>query len=529
MAQPSDDGRIRTAVVGSGILAVPWSMAQLGWILGPATLVVFAIITYHAATLLIDCYRVGDPNRGRRNYTYMDAVRSFLGERKEFWCGLFQYSILCGTMVGYTITTAASIVAVIRSICFHEKGRGADCNTSGTLYMILYGGMQIILSQFPNLEKVALLSATAAITSVGYCLTALGLTTAKLAMNHTVRGSLKLGMASEEISSMNKVWNVFQALGNIAFAYTYSMVLLEIQDTLRVPPENKTMRKVTKWALGGTTLFYITLGCTGYAAFGNDVPGNVLTGDYNPFWIVDIGNIAVIIHLITAYQVFAQPIYGAFERWLASKYPTTPFFNKTYTLRPPFTKTLNIEFTLSRLVLRTILVMFTTALALIIPFFNAILGLLGAISFWPLTIYLPVQMYMVQAEIKRGCPTWMMFKAMSFCCLLVTLMAAIGSTASIVEQLKVAKLFDKQQIQQPETLVLRLNRKKKKVTWKEGTIDNEFMNKKSSKRCCIFHKEKPFDEDDSDDEDRPNSDKPHGDGCCSHGHGDGRSGNGVAD
>jgi len=141
-------------------------------------------------------------------------------------------------------------------------------------------------------------------------------------------------------------------------------------------------------------------------------------------------------------QVFAQPIYGAFERWLASKFPTAPFFNKIYTLRPPLTKTLKIEFSPSRLVLRTIFVMFTTAVALIIPFFNAILGLLGAISFWPLTIYLPVQMYMVQAEIKRGSPTWMMFKALSFCCLLVTLMAAIGSTASIVEQLKVAKLFD---------------------------------------------------------------------------------------
>ncbi|GFP81420.1 type 1 phosphatases regulator ypi2, partial [Phtheirospermum japonicum] len=31
---------------------------------------------------------------------------------------------------------------------------------------------------------------------------------------------------------------------------------------------------------------------------------------------------------------------------------------------------------------------------------------------------------------------------------------------------------------------------KKKVSWKEGTVDNEFMNKKSSKKCCIFHKEK---------------------------------------
>ncbi|KAL8162415.1 hypothetical protein V2J09_013904 [Rumex salicifolius] len=78
--------------------------------------------------------------------------------------------------------------------------------------------------------------------------------------------------------------------------------------------------------------------------------------------------------------------------------------------------------------------------------------------------------------------------------------------------------------QQPETLILRLNRKKK-VSWKEGTVDNEFMGRKSSKKCCIFHKEKPFDEDFSDDEsDRPN-DKPHGhghgeEGCCSHSHGE---------
>ncbi|KAM0021047.1 putative Type 1 protein phosphatase inhibitor [Helianthus debilis subsp. tardiflorus] len=54
---------------------------------------------------------------------------------------------------------------------------------------------------------------------------------------------------------------------------------------------------------------------------------------------------------------------------------------------------------------------------------------------------------------------------------------------------------------QTTTLTLTLNPRKKKVTWKEGTVDNEFMQKKSSKKCCIFHKEKPFDEDTSDDED----------------------------
>ncbi|GMN51830.1 hypothetical protein TIFTF001_020979 [Ficus carica] len=73
--------------------------------------------------------------------------------------------------------------------------------------------------------------------------------------------------------------------------------------------------------------------------------------------------------------------------------------------------------------------------------------------------------------------------------------------------------------QQPQTLTLRLSRKKK-VTWKEGTVDNEFMQKKSSKKCCIFHKQKPFDEDDSDEENDNHHHHHHHDrggdeGCCS--------------
>lgn len=35
------------------------------------------------------------------------------------------------------------------------------------------------------------------------------------------------------------------------------------------------------------------------------------------------------------------------------------------------------------------------------------------------------------------------------------------------------------------------------------------MNKKSSKKCCIFHKEKPFDEDDSDAEGECDHDHDH--------------------
>ncbi|KAE8782578.1 type 1 phosphatases regulator YPI1 [Hordeum vulgare] len=40
----------------------------------------------------------------------------------------------------------------------------------------------------------------------------------------------------------------------------------------------------------------------------------------------------------------------------------------------------------------------------------------------------------------------------------------------------------------------------KKVSLKEGTFNNEFLVRKSSKKCCIFHKEMPYKEDCSDNE-----------------------------
>lgn len=83
-----------------------------------------------------------------------------------------------------------------------------------------------------------------------------------------------------------------------------------LQDTLKSPPpENRTMRKANVYGIGGTTIFYIFLGWVGYAAFGSDAPGNILTGFYEPLWLIDIANIAVLIHLIGAYQVYYSIIY----------------------------------------------------------------------------------------------------------------------------------------------------------------------------------------------------------------------------
>jgi amino acid permease len=84
------------------------------------------------------------------------------------------------------------------------------------------------------------------------------------------------------------------------------MYLIFIQDTLKSsPPENQAMKKSDIAGVTVTTFFYALCGLLGYAAFGNKAPGNFLTGFgfYEPYWLVDIGNLFIIIHLVGAYQV----------------------------------------------------------------------------------------------------------------------------------------------------------------------------------------------------------------------------------
>ncbi|KAF9608605.1 hypothetical protein IFM89_010090 [Coptis chinensis] len=67
--------------------------------------------------------------------------------------------------------------------------------------------------------------------SFGYSIISFCLCMAKWISHGDIRGSL-MGIMSREdatLSSASKTWSTFQALGNIAFAFTYAEVLIEIQ------------------------------------------------------------------------------------------------------------------------------------------------------------------------------------------------------------------------------------------------------------------------------------------------------------
>ncbi|KAK4716607.1 hypothetical protein R3W88_014945 [Solanum pinnatisectum] len=430
---------IITAVISCGVLSLAWATAQLGWIAGPSVLILFSFVTYYTSVLLSDCYRIEDQLTGRRNYTYMEVVQSYLGGGHVISCGVIQYINLVGVAIGYTISSSISMVAVKRSSYFHNNGHDAACNVSRTPYVIMFGVLEMILSQILNFGKILWLSIAAAVMSFTYSAIGLGLGVAKVAQIGKIQGSITGNRTGTEI---DKVWKSFQALGAIAFAYSYSDILIEIQDTLKSPPaEAKTMKKATGISLAVTTLLYMLCGCFGYAAFGDESPENLLTrfGFYDPYWLLDIANIAIVIHLVGAYQVSCQPLFIFVEKKAVEWYPDSKFITKEIHIPIHGYKPFKLNF--FRLIWRTIFVITTTIISVLMPFFNNIVDILGAFEFWPLTVFFPIEMYIVKNNIAKWSGKWICLQLLSGACLVISIAAAVGSFAGLVSDLKVYKPF----------------------------------------------------------------------------------------
>ncbi|KAH0845168.1 LOW QUALITY PROTEIN: hypothetical protein HID58_091939 [Brassica napus] len=373
-------------------------------------------------TLLSDCYRTGDPVSGKRNYTYMDAVQSILGGFRFKICGLIQFLNLFGITVGYTIAASISMMAIKRSNCFHESGGKNPCHMSSNPYMICL----ILLSQIKDFDQIWWLSIVAAIMSFTYSAIGLALGIIQVAANGVFKGSLT-GISIGTVTQTQKIWRTFQALGDIAFAYSYSVVLIEIQDTISTSRiKNDEASDKNKHSRHDDVLH--AMWCMGYAAFGDAAPGNLLTGFgfYNPFWLLDVANVAI-------------PIFAFVDKQAAARFPDSDLVSKELK-----SGSLELGHRIKSRFQSSVPVMFRgfdhrdiDAYAV----FNDVVGILGALGFWPLTVYFPVEMYIKQRKVERWSMKWVCLKMLSGGCLVISVVAGVGSVAGVMLDLKVYKPF----------------------------------------------------------------------------------------
>ncbi|XP_045827787.1 probable amino acid permease 7 [Trifolium pratense] len=424
---------IVTGVIGSGVLSLPWSIAQLGWIVGPFSILLIASSTLYSAFLLCNTYRSPNPEYGpHKSASYLDVVNFNLGVGNGRLCGLLVNICIYGFGIAFVITTSISLRAIQNSFSRHNKENETVSEFADAYYMLIFGIVQIVLSQIPNLHNINWLSVVAAITSFAYCFIGMGLSIMQIMENGYAKGSID-GISTS--SGTQKLWLVSQALGDVSFSYPFSTIMMEIQDTLKTPPpENQTMKKASVISVSITTFFYLCCGCAGYAAFGDNTPGNLLTGfgSSKYYWLVDFTHVCIVVHLVGSYQVYSQPLFGNAENWFRLNYSDSEFVNHTYTLKLPLLPAFELSFL--RLSLRTAYVVSTVVIAMIFPYFNQILGVLGSISFWPLTIYFPVEIYLSRSNTDPWTAKWIMLQTFNIVGFVFGLFTLVGCIRGIVTE-----------------------------------------------------------------------------------------------
>lgn len=112
--------------------------------------------------------------------------------------------------------------------------------------------------------------------------------------------------SNKATTTIGSVFNFFNALGTVAFAYAGHNVVLEIQATIPSSPEKPS--KVPMWrgvvvAYIVVALCYFPVAIVGYWIFGNEVKDNILISLEKPAWLIAMANLFVVLHVIGSYQV----------------------------------------------------------------------------------------------------------------------------------------------------------------------------------------------------------------------------------
>lgn len=231
---------------------------------------------------------------GKRFDRYHELGQYAFGEKLGLYIVVPQQLVVeVSTCIVYMVTGGKSLQKFHQTVCPNCK------NIKLTYFIMIFSSIHFVLSHLPNFNAISVVSLSAAVMSLTYS---------------TIAWTAALGKGSEGNVDYNlrgknageNVFNFFNALGDIAFAYAGHNVVLEIQATLPSTPEKPS--KVPMWrgvifAYIVVALCYFPVAFFGYYIFGNAVEDNILMSLEKPRWLIAAANMFVLIHVIGSYQV----------------------------------------------------------------------------------------------------------------------------------------------------------------------------------------------------------------------------------
>uniref|UniRef100_A0ACD6AAG1 Uncharacterized protein n=1 Tax=Avena sativa TaxID=4498 RepID=A0ACD6AAG1_AVESA len=403
-----------TAMVGAGVLSLPYAMSELGWGPGIAAMLLSWVITLYTLWQMVEMHECVP---GKRFDRYHELGQHAFGEKLGLWIVVPQQLIVeVGVCICYMVTGGKSL----KKFADVVNPNGPQIRTS--FFIVIFASAHFLLSQLPNFNSISLISLAAAVMSLTYS------TIAWVAsLQHAgARGAgAVVDYSMTASTSAGRTFNFLNALGDVAFAYAGHNVVLEIQATIPSSPDKpskKPMMRGVYVAYLVVALCYLPVAFVGYYAFGNAVDDNILITLQKPRWLIASANMFVVVHVIGSYQIYAMPVFDMLETFLVKKLRFKPGW--------PL-----------RLIARSLYVAFTMMVGIAIPFFGGLLGFFGGFAQAPTTYFLPCIMWLCIKKPKRFSRSWCINWICIIVGVLLSVLAPIGALRSIIMNYKSYKFF----------------------------------------------------------------------------------------
>ncbi|KAI9076035.1 hypothetical protein K1719_041969 [Acacia pycnantha] len=399
-----------TAMVGAGVLSLPYAMSELGWGPGVAVLVLSWIITLYTLWQMVEMHEMVP---GRRFDRYHELGQHAFGEKLGLYIVVPQQLVVeVGVNIVYMVTGGTSLQK------FHDTVCSSCHNIKKTYFIMIFASAHFLLSHLPNFNAIAGISLAAAVMSLSYSTIAWAASVKKGVIENVDYGY-------KGKSTAGNVFGFFNALGDVAFAYAGHNVVLEIQATIPSTPERPSKGPMWRGVVVAyivVALCYFPVAFIGYWMFGNKVEDNILITLERPKWLIAMANMFVVIHVIGSYQIYAMPVFDMIETVLVKKLKFRPS-------------------KLLRFVVRNVYVAFTMFIAITFPFFDGLLGFFGGFAFAPTTYFLPCIMWLKICKPKRFSLSWWTNWICIVLGVCLMILSPIGGLRTIIVKAKTYKFY----------------------------------------------------------------------------------------
>ncbi|CAA7391231.1 unnamed protein product [Spirodela intermedia] len=311
-SQSKTFANIFIAIVGSGVLGLPYTFKRTGWAAGALMIFVVAGLTYHCMMLLVYTRRKLEKDRGFSKITsFGDLGLVVSGEIGKFAVDVMIVLSQAGFCVSYLIFIANTLAHIINASGDEDSspsalnliGSGLLSLAPKSLYIWGMFPFQLGLNSIRTLTRLAPLSIFADVVEIG----AMG-----VVMVEDVTLFLQQHQALQAFRGLSVV---FYGLGVAVFAFEgIGMVL---------PLESEAADKAKFGKTLGVSLFFISLmygffGVLGYFAFGEETR-DIITNNLGRGFLTELVQLGLCINLFFSFPLMMNPVHEVMERRFAGK------------------------------------------------------------------------------------------------------------------------------------------------------------------------------------------------------------------